>query len=295
MTVVVIILAIHIAICVALTMIYKREEQLHKDNLLPLLYTVPVFGAICFMLRRGQLLHHKTSGVEIERSDRNVLKGKYAKIEVEDADMMSAQVVPLEEALLLNDAEVRHNLMLNILYKNPTEYLEMLQRARNSDDTEVIHYATTMMMEVLTEYEKKLQYYDREYKKTPDDRELIWEYIQYMQEFIHSKLVTGNLEKVYRKKMALLLDSYMSGQKKLGRGIFITIENYLALGEYEKAHQYLELAKKEFPEDERLFRLYGHYYDARKEYHKLQEMVHHIKENHIYMSREGMEWLTFWS
>ena len=61
--------------------------------------------------------------------------------------------------------KVRHSLMLDILHKNPNEYIAILQKARNSDDTEVTHYATTMMMEIQTEYEKKLQQYEKTYKE----------------------------------------------------------------------------------------------------------------------------------
>ena len=281
---------IHIGICIWITR--KYQEQKDKDNILPLVYAVPFFGALCYEVKKYTEHHQRIGQRGIEHNNGSILTGKYQKIEVtDDADM---QVVPLEEALVMNNETVRHNLMISILNKRPQDSLEMLQKARNSTDTEVTHYATTMMMEILTEYEKKLQEYEKQYQKNPT-KELLREYILYMQEFIHSKLISGNVEKVYRQKMAVMIDSYFDNQQQYGKLIFISIENYLMLGEFDKAGKQLELAQKEYPNDERLMKLYGHYFDSMKQYDRIQEMIRFMKENNIYLSHEGREWLTFWS
>lgn len=283
---------LHIAVCAWIRQIHLKKEKQHRDNILPLVYAVPVFGVLCYGLGLYLEQKNRLGKREIDHNNGSLLTGKYQKIEVsEDVD---AQVVPLEEALVMNNEAVRHNLMIHILNKNPQDSLEMLQKARNSSDTEVTHYATTMMMEILTEYEKKLQEYEKQYQIKPT-RELLREYILYMQEFIHSKLISGNVETVYRQKMAVLIDSYFLNQRQYGKMIFISIENYLKLGEMDKAGKQLELARMEYPNDERLIKLYGHYFDSLKQYDKIQELVKDIKENHIYLSHEGRDWLTFWS
>lgn len=283
---------IHIGVCIWITRKYQAKKEKHKDFILPLVYAVPFFGAMCYGLKWYMEYQQKIGQRGIEHNNGSILTGKYQKIEVsDDVDM---QVVPLEEALVMNNETVRHNLMISILNKRPQDSLEMLQKARSSSDTEVTHYATTMMMEILTEYEKKLQEYEKQYQKNPT-KDLLREYILYMQEFIHSKLISGNVEKVYRQKLAVMIDSYFEHQEQYGKLIFISIENYLMLGEFDKAGKQLELAKQEYPNDERLMKLYGHYFDSMKQYDRIQEMIQFIKENNIYLSHEGREWLTFWS
>ena len=124
---------------------------------------------------------------------------------------------------------------------------------------------------------------------------MLREYILYLNEFIHSKLATGNIERVHRKKLANLLEEYLSGREQVGKLIFISIENYLLLEENERAQELLEQAKKEYPDDERVYRLYGHYFHSMKDYESIQKMVSYIKEHNIYLSHEGRDWLTFWS
>ncbi len=258
---------------------------------MPIVYAVPFFGALCLLCRvrteRKCELGKRAIGLEKD----SIMKGRFKKIQVEDNDDL--QVVPLEEALLVNNAKVRHSLMLNILHKNPNEYLEILQRASNSNDMEVTHYATTMMMEILTEYEKNIQKYDIDYKKN-GDVEILKEYILYLDEFIKSKLISGNIEIIYRRRLADLIAEYARKKDNIGKIIFINIENNLMLGENQKAFELLETAKEKYSYDERIYRLYGHYYDNVRDYNSLKEMISEIKQKNMYFSKAGREWLTFW-
>ena len=87
----------------------------------------------------------------------------------------------------------------------------------------------------LTEYEKKLQDYDREYQVFMDE-ERLREYILYLQEFINSGLVSGSIERIYRERLSGLLTDYFSKSRKKGSMIFIGIENYLLDKHYERKH-----------------------------------------------------------
>ena len=222
----------------------------------------------------------------------NPLVGKYQKIEVDETQ--DTEVVPLEEALLVNDTSVRHELMLTILHKNPADYLSLLQKASKSDDTEVTHYATTAMMEILTEYEKNMQLFEKRYQ-TDHGPELLKEYILFCNEFVNAKLLPGNIEQMYRQKLARLISEYFSSQPKKGRTIFICIENDMALGRYEHAWKMLELAKVEYPKDERVYILSTQYYDQMHRYDKIQELVRMAEVQDMILSPRGKEWLAFWS
>lgn len=292
MQTIMVLIIVHMFICILLYAVKRREKGLRLENLMPLVAAVPVFGPLCFGIRLWEAGRRKLGGREVGLDNTDIMKGRYRKIKVEEnADM---QVVPLEEALLVNNAKVRHSLMLNILHSNPNEYVGMLQKARNSEDMEVTHYATTMMMELLTEYENKIQEFDRGYRENPRP-ELVRDYILYLQEFIDSRLVAGNIERIYRERLAGLIEDYAKDRERIGKIIFISIENYLLLGRNDEAKRQLEQAEADYPDDERMFRLYGHYYDSIGDFDSMQEMVRYIRENNIYLSRDGREWLAFWT
>lgn len=294
MILVMILILLHIVVCIVVTFHRKHVASVRRENVMPLVYAVPFFGAVCYGVRLYEDRRHRLGGRDTDMKPKDIMKGRYQRIQVEENEQ--EQVVPLEEALLVNDAKVRHSLMLDILHKNPNEYIAILQKARNSDDTEVTHYATTMMMEIQTEYEKKLQQYEKTYKEHKDEA-FLREFILFLQEFIDSGLLSGNIVTVYRKRLGSLLTDYFAlrGSNKKGRLIFTAIENDLILENNEEAGELLQQAALEYPVDERLYMLYGHYYDNIRDYASFQNMLDTIRKNGIYLSHEGKEWLSFWN
>ena len=71
-------------------------------------------------------------------------------------------VVPLEEALIVNDPGDRRRLMLSMLTEDPDAYLAQLQAAKLNDDVEVAHYAATVGS--FKESDLKLQQLERAFR-----------------------------------------------------------------------------------------------------------------------------------
>ncbi len=294
----VILIIIHAIICVLAWLAKRREDSLTLENLMPIVIAVPLFGALAFALRYRMAVKKKAKRREIGLEDFNVITGHYKRIEVDDnADM---EVVPLEEALTVNDSKTRHSLMMNILHGSPDEHIDILQKARNSSDTEVTHYATTMMMEILTDYETNLQDYEKRRNEEKEngeeaDKNLLKEYIEYLNRFIESGLVSGAIENEYRQRLASLCEEYEQSGESMGRLVFICIRNYMQLGDNDKAYMHLQKAAEEYRGDERVLLLYGQYFDSIRDYASLRNMISYINENDIYFSRNGREWIEFWS
>lgn len=288
---VIIVLLIHIIVCVAVMMIRYRHKELALENLMPIVLAVPLFGALCFLLRWSAGKRKKLGGRPIGLDQEDVMNGRYMQIRVEEAD---ADPVPLEEALLVNNESVHHDIMMGIIHSHPNEDAEILLRASSSEDVEVTHYAATMMMELMTEHEKKLQEYELRYQENQEP-ELLLEYISCFYEWIHSKLIENHIEYLYRQRLGELLEQYEKKTGSMGKLLLISVENHLELGENEKALEQLKAACKAYPEDERVYRLYGYYFEQVRDGPSFQKMVRDIKNQDCYLSRNAREWLTFWS
>ena len=81
-------------------------------------------------------------------------------------------VVPLEEALIVNDPGDRRRLMLSMLTEDPDAYLAQLQAAKLNDDVEVAHYAATAVAQISKESDLKLQQLERAFKTDPSSHNL---------------------------------------------------------------------------------------------------------------------------
>ena len=124
-------------------------------------------------------------------------------------------MVPLQEALLMNDASTRRELMMDILYDDVGEYVEVLKNARMNDDTEVVHYATTAMVELQKDYETKLQK-QKEAFALEEDAGLLDEYIQTLEKYVESGLLEGNMLKNRRLELCGLLERKLTQRKEEG-------------------------------------------------------------------------------
>lgn len=116
------------------------------------------------------------------------------------------EVVPLEEALLINSPSQRRKLMMDVLYDNPEEYIDLLYEARRNDDVEVVHYATTAMAELSKEYDLKLQKMEHDYAKNPEDVKLLTDYCSLLEKYISLGLVKGQPLVLQRNQYRQLLE-----------------------------------------------------------------------------------------
>ena len=48
-------------------------------------------------------------------------------------------------------------------------------------------------------------------------------------------------------------------------------------------------------DNERVYMLLGQYFHNIRDCDSFEKMVRHLRDNHIYLSHEGKEWLAFWS
>lgn len=283
---------LHVIVCIVCYLLRKKGVWHNDENLMPFVIGIPVFGLLCQIVYEyvyaRQLFTKRADDMEkLEIND-----VKYKRIEVEQEGQQD--IVPLEEALLMNDTKLRRQMMLEILHRKPNEYVNMLQKAKNSDDTEVIHYATTMMMEVMTEYEKQLQSYEKAHKRRPDDKEILSEYIKVYLEFMKTGLVSGSLTGIYAQQIAELLSEYYEKFGISRSFLFAEIENLLYLKRYEPAEEKLKIAENRYANEADVYRLYGELYYDKKDYASLKKMIEKVKSEHIYLDRESREWLRFW-
>jgi hypothetical protein len=138
------IVIVHILLTLAYSaFIFSGKSHLRKEQIIPIFF-VPIFGPItAFVTEMLNILNIQgTKPVELESSSLGddilwvTLKSFHEK----------GDIVPLEEAILINDVKVRRRSMLETLYTDPLKYLDILNIAKYNDDVETSHYATTTIV-----------------------------------------------------------------------------------------------------------------------------------------------------
>ena len=147
---------LHIVCCVLVWLGIKTHLLKVKKYLMALVIFVPFWGTVCVLLLHLQMLTRRDNriepGVEKLRVNEEIYKNIFQA--VLDTDK---KIVPLEEALLINEPRVRRELIMDVLNDDPEEYMDLLKQARMNEDVEVVHYAITAMVELSKEYDFRLQ------------------------------------------------------------------------------------------------------------------------------------------
>ena len=184
-----VLLLIHALVCLMLWTLMKLGLLPVRGHMLAVIVLVPLWGPLLVVLLSvrsavfGEGL--KESALESLRFNDDLHRSMSVPSGEDDAG-----VVPLEEALIVNDPAYRRRLMLSMLTEEPDAYLAQLQAAKLNDDVEVAHYAATAVAQISKESDLKLQQLERAFKTDPSAQNLN-EYCDFLGEYLGSGLASA--------------------------------------------------------------------------------------------------------
>ena len=212
---------------------------------------------------------------------------------VESAYNHVEEVIPLEEALVLKDKEVSRWMLMEIVSRAPAKFIDLLFLARQDDDTEVVHYATTLIAEISRQYDIRLQALEKKHQDNPTDYRVLAEYCAVLEAYLQKDLVTKRMGELLRKDYSNLLEKKLHQKEQLSDYIKL-IENDFLLKRYERVKEYLDFVSQKWPHQEAIYMLYLRYYFETRQGERLEELVETIQSGSIYLSKENRERLAFW-
>lgn len=290
-------IVLHCLICL-LVYLFMRIGLLKSSRMIiTLVILIPVFGLCCLIVleweSRGNMEAKKEAGIEKLKINDEI----HRSILMEE-DSAGNLVVPLQEALIMNDASVRRQLMMDIMYDDTREYVDTLLEARMNDDTEVVHYATTAMVELQKKFDKELQIIEKRYNTEPDNSALLNSYLNLLEDYIGSRLLEGNTLLGMRRRYGMLLDKKIKLLKESGedsRQLYeISAENELCLKNYNDAFGKINTIIEKWPLDEAGYLLLIKYYTMLKRREGIEQVLNLLGRKKIYLSPAGRKTVEFW-
>ncbi len=286
-------LLIHILLCVGIYILIRLSILKCSRMIMPLVCLVPVFGTACLVV-----LEIRTRGKQEVREEIGLEKLKindevHRSILMEE-DIGEEQVVPLEEAFLINAPSTRRELMMEVMYSNPDDYVRQLKEARMNDDTEVVHYAVTALAELIKEYDLDFQELDWELEKDPDSPEIIDRYLKLLDRYLSSGLPEGNDRILKMRTYGEMLEKKLT-HKKDSLGLWKEkIQVDLQLKEYAAAYEEIQEVLKRWRKEETGYLLLLQYYQEAGDRDGIDRVLKTIEQRKIYLTPEGREAVRFW-
>lgn len=287
-------MAIHALLCLLCLFDTIRTNDAGRKAMLPGVLFVPFFGPASFLAVK--ILHRRglDGCVPIAFDPYGVGESIYRSLPMENADAVR-EVVPLEEAILLDDNHTRRTLMLDILKHSPDEYIPLMQKAvRSGSDQEMTHYASTAIMEVQRQFVADLKAATEVCELHPKDEDAWRELCRLQESYLNSGLMDRDLANRHRLMLeeqllhlATLAPTNLAVQLSLA-------ENRVSLGRFEAAEAVLKKACVRYPKEEDvwlgLLSLYGAWGDA----DRLRLFLMRLQEAPVLWTAKGRERVSFW-
>ena len=282
-----VLLLIHALVCLVLWTLMKLGLLPVRGHMLTVMVLVPLWGPVA----RGTTA---VFGADLKDATLETLRindDMHRSLLVQGRERDDG-VVPLEEALIVNDPGDRRRLMLSMLTEDPDAYLAQLQAAKLNDDVEVAHYAATAVAQISKESDLKLQQLERAFKTDPSSHNLD-AYCDFLGAYLDSGLAEGRVAQIQRQQYARLLARRCEREDVPA----LRIRYATALvdaGEIDKAEDVASQLMIDASDEQDVWMLCLRLAVIRRDGQAVQRVIDAIDKQHVYLNAENRERLAFW-
>ena len=286
-----VLLLIHALVCLVLWTLMKLGLLPVRGHMLAVMVLVPLWGPLLVVLLsvRSAVFGDDLKDATLEALRINDDMHRSMLVQGREGD---DGVVPLEDALIVNDPGDRRRLMLSMLTEDPDAYLAQLQAAKLNDDVEVAHYAATAVAQISKESDLKLQQLERAFKTDPSAQNLNV-YCDYLGTYLASGLAEGRVAQIQRQQYARLLARRCERED----GLALRVRYVTALadaGEVDEAEDVAERLVADAPDEQDVWMLCLRLAVLRRDGEMVQRVIDAVDKQHVYLSAENREKLAFW-
>lgn len=289
----IILLAVHLIISVLVFLgIQFHILKVHKYMFFVVLL-MPFWGVLTVLVLHFQILFHADDGIDVGVEKLKLESELYKSVTV-DEKKTAANTVPIEEALVVNSAKERRTIIMDVLNDNPKEYIEFLQKAGNNEDTEVVHYAVTAMVEISKENDYKLQDFERQHAMDPEDVTVLIAYTDFLWGCLSQNLMQGQVEVLNRELFSALMQKKMALTPGSITDFRRLVENELKRKNYTQASEILRQMQALYSDNEEYYLCRLNYLAALGRGEEIKSLLTEIEKKHIYLSSATKGVLAFW-
>ena len=290
-------LAVHVLACIVVGLLMASGLLKTRLSCLPIMAFVPVFGAVALLFHERALRSDARPCDDFELEELRVNDAVYKSIVVEPAAQAS-EAVPLREALLVNDPATRRRLIMDVLYDDASAQPHALRAARSNDDAEVVHYATTALVELQKTYDDRMQRARAACQADPHDVEAARNLASVLGAYIESGLLEGMMLTSTRAEYARVLDALLAlvsrdGEEALGV-CWQAFLNAQARGEVGDMERTAERAVAVWPQREDGYLMRLHTAVAREDRAGIDRALETLQRGDVRVTARGRRDISYW-
>jgi len=275
-----------------LIVFYRKDKQKSIYRFIIVLF-IPILGFLYILLpyifrrrRDNDALKEYEEYIKKYREYKKVFKGIDVDREI--------NLVPINEAIDLNNNFIKRQLIIDILKEDYKEHINVLKKALQDEDTETSHYAATGITEIKNEFQKELLKRKKNYisDKNIDNTN---EYLNIIESYLESGLLDSNNYKEYENLYSNILEELLYKYKSEEKYYMDKINLEIRRKKFIKAKMFCDQFYKEYKNSENPYIMYMKlYYNLRDREKFKQKIEELISKDNIKLSNEGINIIRFW-
>lgn len=266
-------------------------SRLRKEHILPVCL-VPIFG-LFLGLTMELIIRTSRQGTSNPDLESPVLDDDILWATLKSVNERS-DLVPLEEAILIDDVAVRRRSMLETLYSDPTKFLSVLNAAKDNDDIETSHYATTSISKAQKDFQLSIQEDAIEVERHPDDPAALSAYTDDLGRYIRSGLLEESLLRNLRLRYSEALDRWLAMVKDDKQALMEKLRNAVEIGDFSVASDVSRQLQTKWPEDEQTWIESLRVCVEGRDEAGLKQTIAEIQRQEIFWTERGLELVRPW-
>lgn len=211
------ILCLHLLAAVVTAALWRRGRMHFPPSLLPVALLLPLWGPVFAAAWEIHYLGGEKADREAESSRFGITDEVYRNIRMEKGGV--EDVLPIEDVLVSGSPQQRRRLLLSVLHSGPEEFVRPLRTAGVNDDTEVVHYAVTALVEMRSHYAQRISSMEEKLAARPSDPGILLAFADLDEEYLRSG-IPENSERTellaHCRRMLEQLLNVLSWQKNAG-------------------------------------------------------------------------------
>jgi hypothetical protein len=273
---------------------------LHRKSLQQSIYRfivvffLPGLGLL-FLLFSGILGKIIKETENIEESYQEYIKDSEQITYIQDIDYSrELNTIPLSDSLSLGTIKQRRAFLVDLLKKDYTRYISVLQRAVSNEDSETSHYAGAALMEIKRQFEELLRERDRKYSGNKDNINALKNNIETIKKYLDSGLPDEVEKQEYSASLSYMLEKYLE-KDRLNKMYFIDKINLdLKLGNLKEAEKFSKDFCRFFVDDHEPYFMLMKYFFKTNNIKSIKKVLNHIKDRQFSLDEKNRQLLDYW-
>lgn len=279
----------------------KEETERLRDNRRTYLIRFivmllcPVFGIVFFFVSHLLFLTIFRRKVDLEDV---VFSKERVRTQLKADEDRERNLVPIEEAIVINDNKSLREVMLNTVKGDIKDFLSAISMALDTEDSESAHYAASILSFELDEFRLEVErLYEQIKEEEPGETGAERKLLDYMNVILKQKVFTDLEQKRYVRMMADVAETFFEKNP-----LEITQEQYenvclrlMEIREYEKSEKWCLRLSEQYPDQLSSFTCKLKLYFVIKNREAFFQTLNGLKASDVVIDNETLELVRIFS